>query len=520
MANNNGSKKINPKVLIGIVAVFLIGVGGYAYYSMNSKPAVVAGSNSSISLNGGKEKYTGATLNVDEEVKDVLELTNKEKREESSKKGTTRVESAPLDKDFVKLDADTQLTPEQLAVADIPCKTTEYDKDGFNCKTGLDKNGYDKNGFNQYGVDAKGCDKNGLDMYGKSCLTGIVKEQPKNQACLDKLAIENCDGDNLKKPVSSEVLVPATTIVINNEIEKLVTEDEANDNKDYAVKFTPQEKVIYDKKLVAKANFLKQVVEYNSKPNTPVSFTVPYDEPEVVAGNNGTGNSNNGPSSLPPEALEVQVPVGTTLFTQLLSDLNSDYPGSVRLKVLAGPLRGATLIGSFQVPFLEDTYRPRDKIKIALTTMVYERSSYPINAIGLDYDSFNDYLSGEVDYHYFTRWGGLIASNMLKGLGQSVIASRNTVASDGSGVILTEPITELKDQMKVAAGEVGKELAEKAKNYFDRPPTVTKDKYEQIVVWFNNEIKDPRLPMVFSRDEEINQYVIDFGGGSQQTIKY
>lgn len=517
--NMKGKKqKINPKLLIVIVVAAILALGGYGIYNMFfNKTVAVTASNSSAQLDGGKSKYTGETLNIDEDVKEVLAERNEKQRKEASNKGETRVESAPLDKQFIQLDPETKLSPEQLAVAEVPCKTTEYDKDGYNCKTGLDKDGYDKNGFNAYGLDANGCDKNGLDIHGKSCLKPLPKEEPKNQACLDKLAAENCDGDNLKKTVSTEILIPATTIIINNEIEKVVPA--GKDNKDYNVTFSPPEKVLYDKKLAAKTNFMKSLIEQNSKHVDPEVFKFPVEEPVEVASNNSNNNNNNNSSTtLPTEALEVQIPVGTTLFTQLMSDLNSDYPGSVKLKVLAGPLRGAILIGSFQVPFLEDTYRPRDKIQISLTTMVFERQSYPVNAIGLDYDSFNDYLSGEVDYHYFTRWGGLIASNLLKGLGQSVVASQSTVSTDGSGVVLTEPITELKDQMKVAAGEVGKELAEKAKNYFDRPPTVSKGRYEQIVVWFNGEVKNPRLPMVFSRDEEVNQYVLDFGTGTQDNL--
>ena len=136
--------------------------------------------------------------------------------------------------------------------------------------------------------------------------------------------------------------------------------------------------------------------------------------------------------------------------------------------------------------------------------MVYSRNTITINAVALDTQSMTDYLSGDVDYHYFTRWGGLIAANVLKGIGRAVATQGTTASNDGSGLVYAQPITATGDQLKVAAGEVGNELSTIARQQFDRPPTVTKDQGEMVAIFFMDELNDDRVPMIFNSREMID----------------
>ncbi len=575
----NDKKKFNGKTLAlggGVILVVII-VAYFLLSGSNNDAANVSDSNTVAQLRNENLKYDGTTKKVDESVKVEKEAATISNRERAAEKRGTQIESVPLDSEYVKTNSPQDVS-QLLSQKEVTCVTTEFDENGYHCKTGFDRQGFDREGFDKNGFNKQGCNRKGLDINGKPCGNFLNTQ---NNECLDKLMKncevdgnfgedgydkdgydkqgfdrqgfnrQGCDRQNYDKDgfhcstklnrngfdrngcdkdgYDKEGFSCSTKLNregydkegydkdgFNKEgcnREGFTKEGKTCKGKGTKVALTPEEKVWYDNLLASKQAYFKEI-EKRQVPYALDLEVVREDafESNIIAKakedekakNESNDNSNNNSSKDDNKELnnaDIEVPLGAMLYGQIQASLNSDYPGMVRVKVLGGPLDQSMMLGAYTVPFLEDSYRPRDKIKIALNKMVYQRNTYTINAVALDTQSMTDYLTGEVDYHYFTRWGGLIAANVLKGIGKAVANTGSRASNDGSGLIYQEPITATGDQLKVAAGEVGNELSTIAREQFDRPPTVTKDQGEMVAIFFMEEINDDRLPMIFTTRE-------------------
>jgi hypothetical protein len=407
----------------------------------------------------------------------------------------------------------TQKNSECLNKLIADCEISKYDESGY------DIDGYDRQGFDRQGFNRDGCDKQGYDKDGYSCETKLNRNGFDRNGCdvngYDKDAY-HCETKLNKNGLDREGYDKDGFNKDGCNREGFTKEAKTCKGKITGVKLSAEEKIWYDNVLGNKNIFFakidKETKEYTmditSKNET--EFTS-YVAPVIPSpSENGSENSSD-PDAKPSETIEndsnIEIPTGAMLYGSIQANMNSDYPGLVRVKVLGGPLDQSLLMGEYTVPFIEDPYRPRDKIRMTLTQLVFNRNSIPINAVALDTKSMTDYISGEVDYHYVTRWGGLIAANVLKGIGKAVATGGTTPSNDGSGLVYQQPITATGDQLKVAAGEVGAELSSMARQQFDRPPTITKSQGEMIAIFFMQELNDDRVPMIFNSKEmqEINQ---------------
>lgn len=371
-----------------------------------------------------------------------------------------------------------------------------YDKQGFN-KAGCDRQNYDKEGFhcqtklNRSGFDRNGCDSEGYDKDGFSCTTKLNRDGfDKDGYDKDGFDKNGCNRDGFNKDAKPCKEAKRGKVVLGQ-----------------------GEKAWFENELSNKNIAMKEILKAQEKNELVVTFKKDSDfktyvEPKEEVADGGTGGGKDTPTTpaddgTPKNNADIEIPTGSMNYATILADINSDYPGMVRAKILGGPLDQAMLIGNYTVPFIEDPYRPRDKIRIAFNQLVYNRITFPISAAGLDTQSMTDYISGDVDYHYLTRWGGLIGANILKGIGKAVATTGTSYSNDGSGTIYQQPITATGDQLKIAAGEVGSELSQIARQQFDRPPTVTSDRGSMIAIFFLKEINDDRLPMLFNSREQL-----------------
>lgn len=580
---SNDNKKFNKNNLLiaGGVIVFVL-VAFFYLFSGGDKVQAVVSDNTGSSLTNQNIAYDGNTKEVDPEVKEEKIDKIKSDRERAKKDNKTNIEALPVDQEYIKEGVD--FDPKQILIEEnVPCITSEYDEQGFHCKSGLDKNGFDKDGFDKNGFNRDGCNKKGFDISGKPCGSFINKT---NNECLNKL-IANCEESKYdaagydkdgydaqgfdkqgfnrngcdrqgydKEGYSCETKLNRAGFDRNGcdingydkegyscstKLNKDGFDKEGYDkngfNKDGCnrdgftidgktckgvvkdVKLTAEEKLWYNSLLASKVSLLsridKETEEYSmditSKNDTEfTSYVAPEEVKNNKNNNNDNDNDNSSNDNKNSEVVNdanIEIPTGTMLYGQIKADINSDYPGQIKVSIMGGPLDQSLLLGSYAVPFIEDAYRPRDKIQLVLNQMVYKRNTIAVNAVGLDTRTMTDYLSGEVDYHYVTRWGGLIAANVLKGIGKAVATAGSTPSQDGGGLVYQQPITATADQLKVAAGEVGSELSTIARQQFDRPPTITKNQGEMIAIFFTQELNDDRVPMIFNKREmqEINE---------------
>lgn len=510
-------KKLSKKmiVIISSVVVLLFLGAGYALLSGDSEE--VFDVKLKTDTKSAYDNYRGEEIDVDPDVKKQINEKMIERRNTSNENKDTNLEYIPLDTKYIDIEDGVNIN-DFFKDEHIPCITSEYDENGFNCKTGFDRDGFNKDGRDENGFDRDGCGIDGFNILGERCGDIEIDENPcvdgvdsNGQLCGDyavKFDENGCTEDGLDADgnVCPAPVEPEPEPEPEPEIKPIcLTEEECIERKRYGVSLDAEEKARYENMLSQKTSALKSLIA-GTQPNTFKSkhktefktYVEPEPEKEEVVEN---------PQDRPQQVVnnEIQIPTGSMINAKLVSDINSDYGGTVRVEVVGGPLNGAMMYGSFEVPFIGSVHYPRDKVAIKLDKMVYKRKTYSISAIGLDNETLNDFVGGDVNNHYLLRWGGLIGSNFLKGMGEAVSNNRYGIAGDGSDNIISNPLTGTKDQMKMAAGMVGSELASIAREQFNRPPTVKINRNDHKALFpvvFLDEVVDPELPMLFSRNEQ------------------
>ena len=512
-------KKLNKKVVFGgislVILIFII----LGYFLIEEEEVVqnVRVGNVSSSV---YDNYTGETVVVDKDVKKQVDLKIVEKREEATESKSTNIEHIPVDAKYISVKDGVDIK-DFFKDEFIPCVTSDYDENGFHCLTGFNREGFNKAGVDINGFGEDGCNEKGFNILGDKCANYV---EPVVEDCIDgadefgNLCGEfekfydqdGCDEDGLN--IDGEPCKVADVVKVAKKIEPIcLSEDECLDRSRYMVSLDEEERVWYENRLSRKTSAFAMLTE--NKPRVsfkikPKESFVTYVEPTVDAGDEDVaGGNDDKPDFTQTVNDSIQIPTGTMLNVKWKSDINSDYGGTVRAVITGGPLSNAEIFGTFSVPFIANVHLPRDKVGIKFDKIVYKRQTIAIDAIGLDSESLNDFIGGKVNNHYVLRWGGLVGSTFLKGLGDAVSSGRESAYGDGSNNIIQSPITGTSDQLKVAFGEVGGELAQIARDQFSRPPTVTINKNSSrgssFPIVFMSEVIDDRLPMIFSRNEQI-----------------
>lgn len=164
---------------------------------------------------------------------------------------------------------------------------------------------------------------------------------------------------------------------------------------------------------------INQLLANNAQPNINLQS---YKEPpkkEADANGNGAGAGNR--SGLPAGKLILAAKPGDVFYASLKVGFNSDDPRG--LPVFAtiydqrgdgsyGPLHGAVLAGNV-------TYS-NDQAAVTFKQMTLRDSrTAPIQAMAATLDEVRPGVAAKVDRHTLQRYGGLVVSSLLQGLGQA-----------------------------------------------------------------------------------------------------
>ena len=150
---------------------------------------------------------------------------------------------------------------------------------------------------------------------------------------------------------------------------------------------------------------------------------------------------------------EVLLPAGQIAYAQLLTEANTDSPGPVLAQILAGPLKGSRILGTFA----EQT----ELLTLSFDTLVYEDESLGVDAVALDPETTLPGMATEVDHRYFKRVILPAAAAFVEGMTEAISESGlTTVTVEGDTV--AEETEETDTEQEVAAGfnELGEELGE------------------------------------------------------------
>jgi type IV secretory pathway VirB10-like protein len=161
--------------------------------------------------------------------------------------------------------------------------------------------------------------------------------------------------------------------------------------------------------------------------------------------------------------------MGDILYSANIISINSDVPSPVVAQVVSGAFKKTKFSGRFT--------RHEKYLLLRFDEMsTPSGDTYKVDAIALDPFTGSAAVRSRVDSHYLERWGGLIAGSFLEGFGESVEKSGTSFRDTDTSETIAYPEYDVSEQAWIAAGVVGKRLANIAEKGFDRPPTV----YEQI----------------------------------------
>ena len=138
-----------------------------------------------------------------------------------------------------------------------------------------------------------------------------------------------------------------------------------------------------------------------------------------------------GTSATPPA--KTIVPAGTVSYAQLLTEANSDVPGPILAQLVSGPLKGARIIGQFQV---SNGYS--DYLTMTFKLANLKGTDYKIDAIALDPDTTLGGMATEVDQRYLMRLVLPAAAAFLQGFAGSLGQGNSSLSTNGTTTIIQQ----------------------------------------------------------------------------------
>ena len=161
---------------------------------------------------------------------------------------------------------------------------------------------------------------------------------------------------------------------------------------------------------------------------------------------------------------------GDLLYAVVDTGVNSDVPSAVMATIASGKYRNTRLLGGFQ--------RHDERLVLAFTRAVLPTGEMvQLEAYAVDPATTEASVASRVDTHFFSRWGGLIASAFLEGLGSAkrYSGSQSTIYGTNNGDTTDQMVWNtysVADQAWIAAGKVGEKAGKIFERNFERPPTV------------------------------------------------
>lgn len=166
---------------------------------------------------------------------------------------------------------------------------------------------------------------------------------------------------------------------------------------------------------------------------------------------------------------------GDLLYAVIDTGVNSDVPSAVMGTVASGKLKNARLLGKFQ--------RFEERLVLTFSRVILpDGKDAQIEGYAVDPATSEASVASSVNTHFFSRWGGLIATAFLEGssTAKKYSGAQSTVYGSYGGGMNGQSTDQMvwntyspADQAWIAAGKVGEKAGKIFEKNFERPPTVT-----------------------------------------------
>lgn len=187
----------------------------------------------------------------------------------------------------------------------------------------------------------------------------------------------------------------------------------------------------------------------------------------------GENDLSSGQEKAPPMIL-----AGSIVPAVLLGPINSDNPGPVLAQIVAGPLSGARVLGTFQLR--------RKNVVLEFSRISWPQAgrSLSISAYGVNEDASLG-MASDVNNHYFLRYGLSLAAAFIEGYGTAAGRGNTTVIIGPTGLPIEQRGELTSEQIRQSAlADVGQELGSQLESASNIPPTIKVDAQTPIGLLF------------------------------------
>ncbi len=338
-----------------------------------------------------------------------------------------------------------------------------YDRDGID-RNGYDKNGYDRDGFDRQGrdeegydrdgFDRNGCNREGLDRQGNSCTQGAASDD---------------DFANILQrtaPLNTSRTAAA-------EYERLLGEQQ-NLQAERLAELNAQQRAAALAEQQARMEAMEGLMSAQAQAilgvwAPPTQTYVQGQAIEAPGAIPAVGDGTVG--GLPAAGQGALIhKAGDIVFAIVETSVNSDQPGPVLARIVSGPLAGSKALGSF---------KRQEKalyLEFSLLSVPDVPSSISMNAVAVDPETARTAVATGVNNRYLIKYGTLMASAFLEGMGDAVLTSLGTPnLTDDNGTIIASQVTATtRDQVIAGIGKVGQRIGQEI-DQSDIQPLVTLD---------------------------------------------
>lgn len=179
---------------------------------------------------------------------------------------------------------------------------------------------------------------------------------------------------------------------------------------------------------------------------------------------------------------------GDMLNAVLMLEANSDTPGPIMAQIISGKYAGAKMIGSFK--------RGDERVTMEFTTLSlpYADKSISVSAIAVDPTVGSQALSGDVDHHWFERYGLPFIASFIGGMGDAIAKMGSVQTNTGTGAtVTTSPTLNTTEKASIALGTASSALAKDIAKEGKRQITVVIPNGTPVGIMFmaNTELPEP-----------------------------
>lgn len=198
--------------------------------------------------------------------------------------------------------------------------------------------------------------------------------------------------------------------------------------------------------------------------------------PEPVSNEKGVADNLSGKGQVEnnnPTVTQNTLTAGDVVIVQLDNYLNSDDNGKfVRLTMLS-PIEGPIIMGEY--------VRQGEYLNVSTSTISYNGVTKNFKGLLVKADgTMSSGISTDTNNHTLYRWGALIFSGALTGIGEVYLAGSDKVIRENGDIIQTNERGAKDIAIGIGKG-IGDRTASIAEKEFDIPPTVIADPKEQAI---------------------------------------